>query len=207
MQSLHRLRSSASAFRVLNARLFSTVETLECTVDGITVSIPKGASVMTACEAAGVDIPRFCYHQRLSIAGNCRMCLVEVVKAPKPVASCAMPAMPGMAIKTTTPLVKKAREGVMEFLLVSTTTRTSWSSHKNPPRFSFPLKLHSQATEHKRMPSLVFLQARLARLKPSSGLNGCFVLKKRTDGRIFLTFKDTLGCCFSTTLCNTSLLL
>jgi len=104
---------------VLSTRLFSTVETLECTVDGITVSIPKGASVMTACEAAGVDIPRFCYHQRLSIAGNCRMCLVEVVKAPKPVASCAMPAMPGMAIKTTTPLVKKAREGVMEFLLAN----------------------------------------------------------------------------------------
>lgn len=61
---------------------------------------------------------RFCYHQRLSIAGNCRMCLVEVEKSPKPVASCAMPAGPGMKIKTDTPVVKKAREGVMEFLLV-----------------------------------------------------------------------------------------
>lgn len=61
---------------------------------------------------------RFCYHQRLSIAGNCRMCLVEVEKSPKPVASCAMPAGPGMKIKTDTPLVKKARDGVMEFLLV-----------------------------------------------------------------------------------------
>jgi NADH dehydrogenase (ubiquinone) Fe-S protein 1 len=72
-----------------------------------------------ACEAAGVDVPRFCYHSRLSIAGNCRMCLVEVVKSPKPVASCAMPVMPNMEIKTTTPLVKKAREGVMEFLLIN----------------------------------------------------------------------------------------
>lgn len=61
---------------------------------------------------------RFCYHQRLSIAGNCRMCLVEVEKSPKPVASCAMPAGPGMKIKTDSPIVKKAREGVMEFLLV-----------------------------------------------------------------------------------------
>ncbi|EIE20556.1 NADH:ubiquinone oxidoreductase 76 kDa subunit, partial [Coccomyxa subellipsoidea C-169] len=74
---------------------------------------------MAACSAAGVDIPRFCYHQRLSIAGNCRMCLVEVEKSPKPVASCAMPAGPGMNIKTDTPLVKKAREGVMEFLLIN----------------------------------------------------------------------------------------
>ena len=72
-----------------------------------------------ACEAAGVWIPRFCYHDRLSIAGNCRMCLVEVEKSPKPVASCAMPLTPGMRIKTTTPLVKKAREGVMEFLLAN----------------------------------------------------------------------------------------
>jgi predicted molibdopterin-dependent oxidoreductase YjgC len=61
---------------------------------------------------------RFCYHQRLSIAGNCRMCLVEVEKSPKPVASCAMPAGPGMKIFTDTMIVKKAREGVMEFLLV-----------------------------------------------------------------------------------------
>ena len=66
-----------------------------------------------------MDVPRFCYHSRLSIAGNCRMCLVEVVKSPKPVASCAMPVAPGMEIKTTTPLVKKAREGVMEFLLIN----------------------------------------------------------------------------------------
>lgn len=78
---------------------------------GREVDVPKGATVLQACEAAGVTIPRFCYHDRLSIAGNCRMCLVEVEKTPKPVASCAMPAMPGMRIKTGTPLVHKAREG------------------------------------------------------------------------------------------------
>ncbi|KAI8111181.1 hypothetical protein M9434_004754 [Picochlorum sp. BPE23] len=92
---------------------------VEVTVNGRPVSVPKGSNVLQACEAGGVDIPRFCYHQRLSIAGNCRMCLVEVEKSPKPVASCAMPANPGMNIKTDTPLVKKAREGVMEFLLAN----------------------------------------------------------------------------------------
>ncbi|XLS87269.1 hypothetical protein HN51_037435 [Arachis hypogaea] len=76
-------------------------------------------TVLQACEVAGVDIPRFCYHSRLSIVGNCRMCLVEVGKSPKPVASCAMPALPGMKIKTDTPVAKKAREGVMEFLLMN----------------------------------------------------------------------------------------
>src|SRR3954451_13921767 len=81
------------------------------TVDGIEVEVPNGSSVLKACEAAGKEIPRFCYHDRLSVAGNCRMCLVEVEKSPKPVASCAMPVMPGMRIKTNTPLVKKAREG------------------------------------------------------------------------------------------------
>lgn len=88
-------------------------------VDGKEIVVPNGVTVMQACEQAGVDIPRFCYHQRLSIAGNCRMCLVEVEKAPKPVASCAAPVRPGMNIKTTTPQVKKAREGVMEFLLAN----------------------------------------------------------------------------------------
>eukprot|EP00897_Mesotaenium_endlicherianum_P007190 jgi/Mesen1/649/ME000109S10871 len=92
---------------------------MEVQVDGKSVHIPKGFTVLQACDAAGVEIPRFCYHQRLSIAGNCRMCLVEVEKSPKPVASCAMPAMPGMKIKTDTPMVKKAREGVMEFLLLN----------------------------------------------------------------------------------------
>ncbi|BBM98584.1 NADH dehydrogenase (ubiquinone) Fe-S protein 1 [Marchantia polymorpha subsp. ruderalis] len=92
---------------------------IEVSVDGSNVTIAKGMTVLQACEVAGIDIPRFCYHPRLSIAGNCRMCLVEVEKTPKPVASCALPAMPGMKIKTNTPLVKKAREGVMEFLLIN----------------------------------------------------------------------------------------
>ncbi len=89
------------------------------TVDGIQVTVEPGSTVLQACEAAGQEIPRFCYHERLSIAGNCRMCLVEQEKAPKPIASCAMPAADNMVIKTDTPLVKKARKGVMEFLLIN----------------------------------------------------------------------------------------
>src|SRR3954463_13094850 len=89
------------------------------TIDGIAVEVPANMTILQAAEQVGVEIPRFCYHDRLSIAGNCRMCLVEVEKSPKPVASCAMPLTPGMRIKTTTPLVKKAREGVMEFLLAN----------------------------------------------------------------------------------------
>lgn len=94
-------------------------EMVELFVDGKPISVPKGASLIQACEAAGAEVPRFCYHQKLSIAGNCRMCLVEVAKAPKPVASCAMPAAPGMQVKTDSDLVRKAREGVMEFLLIN----------------------------------------------------------------------------------------
>src|SRR5690349_12378941 len=88
-------------------------------IDGIEIEVPAGITVIQACELAGVEIPRFCYHERLSIAGNCRMCLVEQEKAPKPIASCAMPVAEGMVIKTDTPLVKKARNGVMEFLLIN----------------------------------------------------------------------------------------
>jgi len=94
-------------------------ELASCTVNGKEVSVPKGSTVMQACEAAGVDIPRFCYHPKLSIAGNCRMCLVEIVGAPKVAASCAMPLMPGSNILTDSPKVRKAREGVMEFLLLN----------------------------------------------------------------------------------------
>ena len=83
------------------------------------VEVEDGLTVLQACEKAGVEIPRFCYHEKLSIAGNCRMCLVEMEKSPKPVASCAMPAAEGMNIKTNTPLVEKARKGVMEFLLAN----------------------------------------------------------------------------------------
>jgi len=89
------------------------------TIDGIQVTVEPGSTVLQACESAGKEIPRFCYHERLSIAGNCRMCLVEQEKAPKPIASCAMPAAEGMVIHTDTPLVRKARKGVMEFLLIN----------------------------------------------------------------------------------------
>ncbi|WP_293944646.1 NADH-quinone oxidoreductase subunit NuoG [Sphingomonas sp.] len=88
------------------------------TVDGVEIEVPQGATVLQACELAGKEIPRFCYHERLSIAGNCRMCLVEVSPGPpKPQASCALPAAENQVIRTDTPMVKKAREGVMEFLL------------------------------------------------------------------------------------------
>jgi NADH-quinone oxidoreductase subunit G len=89
------------------------------TVDGIEVEVPAGTTVLQACEAAGKEIPRFCYHERLSIAGNCRMCLVELEKAPKPIASCAYPVADNMVIHTDTPGVKAARRGVMEFLLIN----------------------------------------------------------------------------------------
>jgi NADH-quinone oxidoreductase subunit G len=90
------------------------------TVDGIVVEVPAGSNVLQACEAAGKEIPRFCYHERLSVAGNCRMCLVEIEKAPpKPFASCAYPIADGMVVLTDSPMVRKARRGVMEFLLIN----------------------------------------------------------------------------------------
>ena len=89
------------------------------TIDGKEIEVPTGITVLQACELAGAEIPRFCYHERLSVAGNCRMCLVEMEKSPKPIASCAMPVGEGMVIKTNTPTVKKARNGVMEFLLIN----------------------------------------------------------------------------------------
>ncbi len=89
-------------------------------VDGVEIEVPQGATVLQACEIAGKEIPRFCYHERLAIAGNCRMCLVEVKPGPpKPQASCALPAAENQEIFTNTPGVKKAREGVMEFLLIN----------------------------------------------------------------------------------------
>ena len=83
------------------------------------IEFEQGMTVLQACELAGEEIPRFCYHERLSIAGNCRMCLVEMKKSAKPIASCAMPASEGMEIKTNTNFVDKARKGVMEFLLAN----------------------------------------------------------------------------------------
>ena len=92
---------------------------LKVKVNNNEVEVEEGLTVLQACEQAGVEIPRFCYHEKLSIAGNCRMCLVEIENSPKPVASCAMPATEGMIIKTNTSLVEKARKGVMEFLLAN----------------------------------------------------------------------------------------
>ncbi len=96
-------------------------------VDGVEVEVPPEYTLLQACEAAGAEIPRFCFHERLSIAGNCRMCLVELKGAPKPVASCAWgvrDCRPGPngeppVVLTKSPTVKKAREGVMEFLLIN----------------------------------------------------------------------------------------
>ena len=92
---------------------------LKVKVNDKEVEVEEGLTVLQACEKAGAEIPRFCYHEKLSIAGNCRMCLVEIEKSRKPVASCAMPVSEGMNIKTNTELVEKARKGVMEFLLVN----------------------------------------------------------------------------------------
>ena len=90
------------------------------TIDGTEIEVPAGITVLQACEMAGVEIPRFCYHERLSVAGNCRMCLVEVAPGPpKPAASCALPVADGMTIKTDSEMVQKARNGVMEFLLIN----------------------------------------------------------------------------------------
>ena len=89
------------------------------TIDGKEVEVEKGLTVLQACEQAGIEVPRFCYHERLSIAGNCRMCLVEMERAPRPVASCAMPVADGMVIKTDTEKVRKMRRSVMEFLLIN----------------------------------------------------------------------------------------
>ncbi len=89
------------------------------TIDGVEVDVEPGFTVLQACESIGIEIPRFCYHERLSIAGNCRMCLVSMKGAPKPIASCAMPTADGMVIETNSPEVHKMRKGVMEFLLIN----------------------------------------------------------------------------------------
>ncbi|MFL7903383.1 NADH-quinone oxidoreductase subunit NuoG [Azospirillum argentinense] len=89
------------------------------TIDGIEIEVEPGTSILQACEQLGIEIPRFCYHERLSVPANCRMCLVEMERAPKPVAACAMPCGDGMVVKTNTELVHKARKGVMEFLLIN----------------------------------------------------------------------------------------
>src|ERR1700733_6895102 len=89
------------------------------TIDGQEVEVPGGTTVLQACQTLGVEIAHFCFHERLAIAGNCRMWLVEQEKAPKPIASCAMPAADGMVILTQSEKAKKARHGVMEMLLIN----------------------------------------------------------------------------------------
>ncbi|KAK6824656.1 NADH-ubiquinone oxidoreductase subunit [Apiospora arundinis] len=111
-------RHAANASRAFSATAQRPAE-VELTVDGKKVSIEAGSALIQACEKAGATVPRYCYHEKLMIAGNCRMCLVEVERAPKPVASCAWPVQPGMVVKTNSPLTHKAREGVMEFLLAN----------------------------------------------------------------------------------------
>ncbi|TMH97511.1 MAG: NADH-quinone oxidoreductase subunit NuoG, partial [Betaproteobacteria bacterium] len=88
-------------------------------VDGRPVEVPQGATVMDATNKLGVYVPHFCYHRKLSIAANCRMCLVEVEKAPKPLPACATPVTDGMKVWTQSPAAKKAQNGVMEFLLIN----------------------------------------------------------------------------------------
>lgn len=92
---------------------------ISITINNRPYQVRANASVLQACEEASIDVPRFCYHEKLSVAGNCRMCLVEIQKSPKPVVSCAMPVSKGMVLYTDTPLVKKAREAVLEFLLIN----------------------------------------------------------------------------------------
>lgn len=89
------------------------------TINNRLTHVRPTATVLQACESVGVDVPRFCYHENLSVAGNCRRCLVEVEKSPKPVVSCARPVSKGRVIYTNTPLVRKAREAVLEFLLLN----------------------------------------------------------------------------------------
>lgn len=95
------------------------MDLISITINNRPTFVRPHATVLQACESAGVDIPRFCYHEKLSVAGNCRMCLVEVQKSPKPVVACARPVSKGRVIFTDTPLVRKAREAVLEFLLVN----------------------------------------------------------------------------------------
>ncbi|KNC52859.1 uncharacterized protein AMSG_12225 [Thecamonas trahens ATCC 50062] len=103
----------------LQAGLSEEVPMVTMTIDGQEVVVPKGMAIIQACAVAGIEIPRFCYHDRLAVAGNCRMCLVEIEKARKPMASCAIQVEEGMVVMTDTDNVKAAREGVMEFLLAN----------------------------------------------------------------------------------------
>jgi len=113
------LRSAAGRLAATARAMSGGPQKLECFIDGKKVLVDPGTTVLQAAAMVGVEIPRFCYHDRLSIAGNCRMCLVEVEKSAKPVAACAMPVMNGWKVHTNSDFTRKAREGVMEFLLVN----------------------------------------------------------------------------------------
>lgn len=95
------------------------MELISITINNRQAFVRPQSTVLQACEAAGVDVPRFCYHEKLPVAGNCRRCLVEIQKSPKPVVSCARPVAKGRVVHTETPLVRKAREAVLEFLLIN----------------------------------------------------------------------------------------
>ena len=113
------LHSPHNLSAVAKRAMSGAPQKLECFIDGKKVLVDPGTTVLQAAAMVGVEIPRFCYHDRLSIAGNCRMCLVEVEKSAKPVAACAMPVMNGWKVHTNSNFTRKAREGVMEFLLVN----------------------------------------------------------------------------------------
>ncbi|KAM9333999.1 NADH-ubiquinone oxidoreductase 75 kDa subunit, mitochondrial [Symphorus nematophorus] len=112
-------KSSLAPSNTVRTPVRAASNMVEVFVDGKPIEVEPGTTVLQACEKAGIQIPRFCYHERLSVAGNCRMCLVEIEKAPKPVAACAMPVMKGWNILTNSEKTRKAREGVMEFLLAN----------------------------------------------------------------------------------------
>ena len=95
-----------------------TDELVTFTVDGRELKAAKGSMLIVATDAAGITIPRFCYHKKLSVAANCRMCLVDVEKAPKPMPACATPIMPGMIVHTKSARAIAAQKAVMEFLLI-----------------------------------------------------------------------------------------
>lgn len=113
------VRAAPLAARCQATQVQPQPEKVEVFIDDKPVYVLPGTTVLQAAAQVGVEIPRFCYHERLAVAGNCRMCLVEVERSPKPVAACAMPVMKGMRVKTNSDLTRKAREGVMEFLLVN----------------------------------------------------------------------------------------
>ncbi|PRT52912.1 NADH-ubiquinone oxidoreductase subunit, mitochondrial [Wickerhamiella sorbophila] len=110
--------AARQALRTFSTTPFRAAE-VTLTVDGREVSIEAGSALIQAIEKAGVQVPRYCYHEKLAIAGNCRMCLVDLERAPKPVASCAFPVAPGQVVRTDTERVKKAREGVTEMILAN----------------------------------------------------------------------------------------